>query len=110
MRNRPGIANLVYTDQNTEKMTETDQEKAEVLATYFHSVFTREPDTVIPKLKNKTFQEPLSNIIIKPDEVEKVLAKLKGDKTPGPDNIHPRLLKEIRNRSAQHFHKSSIHH
>ena len=29
------------------------------------------------------------------DEIAKILKKLKIDKSPGPDKIHPRVLKEI---------------
>jgi hypothetical protein len=38
----------------------------------------------------------LDTLNITPESVEKKLDKLKTSKSPGPDNIHPRVLKELR--------------
>lgn len=96
MRYRPDIVNLSYKENDTEKVTERDQKKEEVLAQCFHSVFIREPGTEIPVRDIKTFKEPFDNIEITPDKVKRVLAKFKRDKTRGPDNIHQRVLKKTR--------------
>ena len=37
------------------------------------------------------------------DEIAKILKKLKIDKSPGPDKIHPRVLKEIVDTIAMPF-------
>ena len=37
----------------------------------------------------------LNNIVINPSIVKKKLDSLKINKSPGPDKLHPRLLKEL---------------
>ena len=96
MKTKTGIADLIKKkDGNHEELTKTDQEKAEVLADFFSSVFTLEPDTEIPKLEEKNYHDPLMNMLITQEEVQKKLLKLKTDKSQGPDEIHPRILKEL---------------
>ena len=53
-KTKEGIGNLLQdpTDKNS-KIVETDKEKAEVLANYFSSVFTREPAGQIPTLERQ---------------------------------------------------------
>jgi len=64
---------------------------------YFSSVFTTEKLDHIPKCKS-TFPHAgseLQELEITDDMVLKSLEKLRSDKSPGADNISPRLLKEI---------------
>ena len=71
-----------------------DKEIAEELNKYFASVFTVEDMSNIPTIQERQGAE-LSMVAI---TREKVLEKLKGlkiDKSPGPDGLHPRVLKEI---------------
>ena len=63
---------------------------------YFSSVFTVEPDSDnLPEFKQRDFTEELSDINITTELVTKKLKKLKIDKSPGPDYIHPRVINEI---------------
>ncbi|VDI32122.1 Hypothetical predicted protein [Mytilus galloprovincialis] len=50
-KTRSGIGELL-TDQNdeTSRKTDDDKEKAEILATFFNSVFTKEPEGEVPYL------------------------------------------------------------
>ena len=67
---------------------------AEELNSYFASVFTVEDTSGVPELQVSQGAQVSVVAITK----EKVLGKLKGlkvDKSPGPDGIHPRVLKEI---------------
>ena len=74
-------------------MTKNDAEKAEVLSEFFSSVFTCEPDTNIPTLEPKNFNEPfIDAIMVTKQEIKKKLDKVKIDKSQGPDDVHPRLL------------------
>ena len=101
-KTKEGIGNLLQdrTDKNS-KIVETDKEKAEVLANYFSSTFTREPAGQIPTLeRQKKIMEKMGDIRTTEDEVRKILSKLKVDKSPGPDNIHPYFLKETANELA----------
>jgi ribonuclease P/MRP protein subunit RPP40 len=76
-----------------------NKEAANILNEHFTSVFTREDVSCLPKPKiffNGLVEEELSNIEITADMVGKKLDKLKTDKSPGPDGMHPKLLYEIR--------------
>ena len=92
---KPGISDLEYTDGNGEKKTTIDDsEKAEVLSDFFSSVFTEEGPEDIPHMDGRQYREALDDIKIDVKLVEKKLAKLKPCKSPGPDNIHPKILRE----------------
>jgi len=65
------------------------------LADFFSSVYTTENDDTIPELTKKHVENEWTQIRIKTDEVEQILTNLKPDKSPGPDKLSPRLLKEI---------------
>ena len=75
-------------------MDESDKEKAEVLADYFSSVFTNEPQGPTPTLQGlKTPEQEMEEIKVTQDDVQKILQKLKTDKAQGPDGMHPYFLK-----------------
>ena len=96
LKTTSGVADLVRgRDEEIESLTKSDKEKTEVLAKFFCSVFTREPDTELPATSNKNFDRALSTITVTREEVKKKLVQLKIDKSQGPDKIHPRLLKEL---------------
>ena len=76
------------------KLTSTNKEKAQVLNEFFGSVFTKEDDNELPEC-NFDIQVPLTQVNITTDDVYKVLNGLKPNKSPGPDLIHPRILKEL---------------
>jgi Reverse transcriptase (RNA-dependent DNA polymerase)/Endonuclease-reverse transcriptase len=69
---------------------------AEQLNRFFASVFTKEDRANIPVQPSET-DKKLDKIHISPNEVVKKLQKLRPDSAAGPDNIHPRLLKECCN-------------
>jgi hypothetical protein len=95
-KTRQGIANLVKGKVNgQEELTEGDDEKAEVLLKFFSTVFTVEGDESTPKLEKRQVESALTDLRIDKDAVEKKLKSLKADKSPGPDGLHPRVLKEI---------------
>ena len=91
MKTRSGIGTL----QDKEGLTvEEDQEKAILLNNFFSSVFTIEDTTAIPAAA-EFFDDPgLNNIPITEDMVLAKLEKLTSAGSPGPDEIHPRILKE----------------
>ncbi|CAC5386630.1 unnamed protein product [Mytilus coruscus] len=73
----------------------TQNQKAKLLVEYFSSVFTKEPDGVVPSPTPVLVTNVMSNQKIKEEVVLKHLNALKIDKSPGMDKLHPRLLKEI---------------
>ena len=81
------------------RMTQSDEETANVLCSYFQSVFTDEgcdqktvkDRTDMTVVQDETDQK-LSGIRFDYQQVRDRLLKLKMYKSPGPDGIHPKLL------------------
>ena len=92
LKTRTGVGNLLKPDGT---LTNTDEEKVNMLNDYFISVFTRTDDlNEDPDVKEMdTF---LDNIDVTVDEVLKKLSCLKTDKSAGPDSLHPKVLFEVR--------------
>ena len=84
-------------DPKSEK-TSCNKEKANIIADFFTSVFTIEPEANnedVPLLEDREIQHPLENLTISEDMIEKVLKGLNPDKAPGLDGLHPRFLREL---------------
>ena len=76
-------------------LTNTDDEKAEVLANFFASVFTDEPpgNWEISPPPTASIDDNLELTI---NDIREELNRLDTSKSPGPDGIHPRVLFELR--------------
>ena len=85
-----GTADL-ETPNNT--LTSKDKEKAEILANFFTSVFTKEKLGDIPTMQNKIVYEDLKQFTMEQEEVRKKLMKLNPAKSSGPDNLHSKTLR-----------------
>ena len=74
-----------------------DIDKAELLNTFFESVFTSENDSEIPKCHQHILDENnvLDDITLVPESIFKQLSELNVSKACGPDNCHPHLLKNV---------------
>lgn len=70
--------------------------KAQVLNNQFQSVFTDEPPDSLPPL-SPSAHNSMPDIHISPTGVLKLLKGLNPHKAMGPDNLHPRVLKELAN-------------
>ena len=73
----------------------TDEEASEVLSEQYYNTFTQEDCSSIPDIEDKLFSEALNNFKIQESAVRKALKNLKVDKSPGIDELHPRILKEM---------------
>ena len=89
-----GISSLV---DGSGSVATADLEKVEVLNNYFSSVFTHENLDSIPVFDDLYHGEPLEKFDISTDQVYQRLRELKSNKSPGPDGLHPRILKETAN-------------
>ena len=69
-------------------------DKANAFNKFFSSVFTKEDIAELPQLPNKGVKQQLTDVSFTCEDVLKLLQDLKPDKSPGPDMIHPRVLKE----------------
>ena len=77
-------------------VVDDDKDIAENLNNFFCSVFTRENMDSIPEFSLQTaIGDRLDTIDIKEEDIEKNINKMKIDKSPGPDELSPRLLKLI---------------
>ena len=75
-----------------------NKEMADQLNKYFGSVFTKEDTNNLPEIlgdRGSSMKEELKEILISQEIVLGKLLGLKPDKSPGPDAVHPRLLKEV---------------
>ena len=95
LKTKTGIPDLEVESDEGISYTTNDTDKANVLQTFFSSVFTEELPGDMPYFEKREFSEKLENLNITPDIVLKKLKKLKVNKSPGPDKIHPRVLHEI---------------
>ena len=95
LKTKPGITELQFSETDTTKgTTKNDKDKAEVLSKFFSSVFTEEPDGEVPSMEPKT-EESLENVVVTAEDIAKRLKNTNIDKSPGPDNVHPRVLNEL---------------
>ena len=88
---RENVSSLLKDDGT---LTRDDLEKSEVLNDFFSSVFTLEDTNSIPvfKCNNDVF---ISTTSITQLDMEKALMNLNVNKSPGPDGLHPRVLREL---------------
>ena len=89
-KTRSNIPNLRRTDGI---FTSSDQQKADVLNQQFASVFTIEDTQNFPQSEDIDLQHVLENIEVTEQKVREKLLKLRTDKSPGPDSVHPYILK-----------------
>ena len=97
-KSKSSIGPIMKPDGTTE---EEDQEKVEVIYHFFASVFTCEDLNYIPPFPDRQFQTTLDDITFTEDMVLNRLVKLDQSKSPGPDEIHNRVLKELAHEIAQ---------
>lgn len=82
-------------ESTTGKQTSNCTERAETLSRYFSSIFTQEPDITDDYAINHGSKSVLLDMVITEEQVLKKLQNIDISKSPGPDNVHPRVLKEI---------------
>ena len=89
---KEGIAEL---ENDMGELTNSDQEKCDILNNFFSSVFTKENDDEdIPEFTYENdILNPLLTCTVTIKDFENALFKLNVNKSPGPDNFHPKLLK-----------------
>ena len=69
--------------------------KAEVLNKFFTSVFTQEDQERLPAFAKRPCSSELTHLNITSEDVKQLFGKLKTSKSPGPDDLHPRILVEL---------------
>ena len=89
------IPDLEITRNGAIEVVSSDREKAGSFLDFFTSVFTIEPTDCLPIMGPPIINEELSTVSFNVSDIATKLSKLNTDKSPGPDQIHPRVLKEI---------------
>jgi len=82
-------------------MVTTDQETADLLASNFKETFTRENTTDIPQVDENDFNWQDTDMLFDSETVRGKLQRFHTDKSQGPDEIHPIVLKECSNSLAE---------
>uniref|UniRef100_A0A0X3PXH1 Reverse transcriptase domain-containing protein n=1 Tax=Schistocephalus solidus TaxID=70667 RepID=A0A0X3PXH1_SCHSO len=73
-----------------------NREKAEYFSQFYRSVFTNEARFLRPSVDNPPTAS-ISHILFSEFLIQKELKELKESKSPGPDELPPKLLKELAN-------------
>ena len=94
LKTKIGVAPLLCNPDDPGTLRHSDEEKADILQSQFCSVFTREPEGEIPQLEPR-IGERLERLVITHEWVLKALIKTNITKSCGPDELHPRMLKEL---------------
>ena len=96
LKTKTGVASLLLSNKNDENsIKHQDKEKANILQRQFCSVFTDEPSDSIPPFPART-DKSIIDVEVTHDMVKDYLGKLNANKSCGPDDLHPRILKEVK--------------
>ena len=99
-RHRSSIGDLVIQNvQGQDVKVTDDNEKASVLCNYFSSVFNMKKEIHEVLIREKGIPNS-DHVEVDVDDIVKRLNNLNVYKSPGPDMIHPRILKEARHEIA----------
>jgi hypothetical protein len=91
-----GIGDIRINPGNPKSMkTSSLTKKVKIFSEYFASVWTVEPEGDVPTLPVKQIKYEMTDLEITPAMVEKKLRGLNVNKSIGPDEVHPKLLKEL---------------
>ena len=77
------------------RVAQSDEDKAGVLNSFFASVFTKEDASELPDFPDRGFHDILDTLTFSPPLIKKKLLKLNPTKSPDPDGLHPRILREL---------------
>ena len=71
-----------------------NQERANLLNKYFAGVFLKEESVPLPNFDDRNYAQELNIISVTELKISKAIDRIKPSKSSGPDNIHPKILKE----------------
>ena len=92
-KTKTGVYPLLESATDETSLRIEGKDKAEILQKQFCRVFTKEPDGELPAFPPKTDREIEMNLNV--DIVKKEILFININKAVGPDEIHPRMLKEL---------------
>ena len=96
IRTKSEICDLTYFEDNITLSATTDKRKADVLASFYSSAITNEPSSdVTPSIPYVETISFCDKILFNHNAVYNKLSNLLPFKSPGPDNLHPFVLKSL---------------
>ena len=102
LKTKQGVSNVIDADG---KLTETEEEAATALNTYYHSVFTYDDGLTPPPAFSEQTSERIQDVYLSVEGVEEVLQGLNPNKAAGPDGVESRILKECSKELAPLLYK-----
>ena len=96
-KTKPVISNL---HGSSGELIQDETGMAEEFNGFFASVFTTEDTSNVPSIVPDPELVKLTKIVFSQNEVYDILKKVKANSSPGPDGIHPRVLKECASEMA----------
>lgn len=96
LKTKSGVSALLQDSFDKMSVMFGDKEKADILQNQFTSVFTKEPEGDLPGFDTRTLTD-IGPLEITAELVKQKINNLDVNKASGPDEIHPRLLKELVN-------------
>ena len=91
---RKGSNDLIVIKLDNSNVLTNQSDISESMNEYFASVFTRENFDNFPSFDQVMKDKDLSLLHCSPEDVSKIPSELKPRKSPGPDSIHPMILKK----------------
>lgn len=93
LKRKTGVYPLLKLPDDKTSMKFKSKDKADILQNQFCSVFTREPNGGIPEFASRTDKEIEISITV--EMIKKEIRSINVNKSIGPDEIHPKMLKEL---------------
>ena len=86
---------------NAGNHTNDEKEMASILNNFFASVFTDEDCSTFQPSEHQMTLNQLNQIKISESDIVRVIDKLQMNKTPGPDKISPRIIREVKHQISK---------
>lgn len=94
-KSRSTLGNLKVTTDGIESTITDDHDKATAFMQYFSEVYTKESSSEFKPLDNIQSLNMMEPLEISESSIKTKLEALKVEKSPGPDMIHSKVLKEL---------------
>ena len=93
LKTKSGVSPLLRSPTDKTSLRFTDEDKANILQDQFCSVFTDEPPGNLPEFHSRT--DSIVEVELSIEMIRKEITSLNPNKSLGPDEIHPIMLKEL---------------